>query len=552
MGSHPSILDNSHFKYISNYSPSKFSSSISQEKTHYIILSCNAEFQNIINDQNKKELSPLGKEQAMDTGFQIKLNLLGIPFSEINIFTSPDITNIQTALYMANIIDCYDVSNKFLYINKNLASIYSLDIDCNSTQNFLSKEKYKNIIMELCKGKKYYFSNKDFNEMKNIINKEQTQDDINKRFNEITELIYKYIIDKYSNTNNNSISIICTTKDRLNHILSKLISIMNFTEDNKVNIELNKEIDFNTSYCFQISFSPEKKYSYLGKLLPNVIDINKNINTNKKINNRFIAIMRHGERIDSTNFKKNQESPKNDPELTYEGIKQALNIGIQLSNYLKEEKFEINEINIFNSPSLRTLQTGILAGGAADYSDKIEKTIRIITDLNETSVEGGFENNKEESPIYYHKDKDKHLKSVYDKYITKLIKDRNYRYGRLDFSSILGKKSFEDGETMKKRAENVINNIREFSKTGYNQGENTLNIISTHQLNVAMIVEYLIQELNKKLKEKGLNEIKIVDQSFGYCHCYLFKYDENDEFSFVGLFKPDIYGCFQHNTIKFN
>ena len=106
--------------------------------------------------------------------------------------------------------------------------------------------------------------------------------------------------------------------------------------------------------------------------------------------------MRHGERIDNTNFKKNQELPKYDPELTYEGMKQAINVGIQLNNFLRDENIELNEINIFNSPSSRTLQTGILAAGAVDYSDEIEKNIRIITDLNETSVEGGFENNKEE------------------------------------------------------------------------------------------------------------------------------------------------------------
>ena len=28
--------------------------------------------------------------------------------------------------------------------------------------------------------------------------------------------------------------------------------------------------------------------------------------------------------------------------------------------------------------------------------------------------------------------------------------------------------------------------------------------------------------------------------------------DENDEFSFIGLLKPDIYDCFQYNLIKFN
>ena len=543
MGNHTSIIDKSNFKYLKNYSPSKFSSSISQEKTHYIILTCNGE-------SNNNELTGLGKEQAMEIGCQLKLNLLGINFQEINIFTSPYIKNIQTSLYVTNIIDCDDNSNKFLYINKNLADIYNPEFDYNSIQDLFSRELYSNLIGPLYQGQKYNLENKDFGEMKNVINKTQTEADIINRFNEITELIYKYILNKYRNSDDNSLNIICTNKEQINQILSKLITLFGIDKDNKVNLELNIEKNYNETFCFKISFSPEKMFYYLGKLLPSKIGLNESINSNKKINNRFIAIMRHGERIDNTKLKINQESQKYDPELTFEGMKQAINAGIQLHNYFIEEKIEINEINIYNSPSLRTLQTGILAGGAVDYSDQIEKTIRIITDLNETSVEGGFENNKEESPIYYHKDKDKNLKIIYDKYITNLIKDRKYRYGTLDFSSILGKEVLEDGEIMKKRAENVITNINEFSRTSYNEGENTLNIISTHQLNVAMIVEFLIQELNKELKEKGLDEIKIVDQSFGYCHCYLFKFDENDEFSYVGLIKPDIYGCFQHNINK--
>ena len=232
-------------------------------------------------------------------------------------------------------------------------------------------------------------------------------------------------------------------------------------------------------------------------------------------------------------------------------MKQAINVGIQLRNYFLKEKYDINDINIFNSPSLRTLETGILSGGAVDYSDKIEKVIRIITDLNETSVKGGFENNKKESPIYYHKDKDKNLKILYDKYITTLIKERKYRYGSLDFNSILGKNGYEDGETMKKRAENVITNIKGFSLTSYNKGENTLNIVATHKLNVSMIVEFLIKEINKENKDKE-KEIKIVDQSFGYCHCYLFKFDENNNFKFVGMFNPDIYECFECDINIFN
>jgi broad specificity phosphatase PhoE len=270
----------------------------------------------------------------------------------------------------------------------------------------------------------------------------------------------------------------------------------------------------------------------------------------KKRNNRYLAIMRHGERIDSTDFRKSQELPKNDPELTYEGMKQAINIGIQLRNLIRyEHNLEINEINIFNSPSARTLQTGILAAGAMDYMDNIEKVIRIITDLNETSVQGGFENNKNESPIFYYKDKDKELNILYNKYINNLIKGRNYKYSSMDFSSILGDEALEDPEIMKKRAETVITNIQGYIESSYNIDNNTLNIVSTHQLNVSMIVKYLINELNKERKEKNIDEIKLEEQAFGYCCCFLFKYDCDNNFSYLGMLNPNPFDSFEYKLV---
>ena len=536
MGNHSTKQENSPIKYIINYSPSKFSSSLDQEKAHYIILTCNGESRNILNDQENKELSEIGIEQAVDIGIQLKLNLLGINISEINIFSSPKINNIQNALYIINTFDHDDTCKKCIFINKNLSDLYNPSLDFESINDLISQNSFQKLIYPLYKGKKYTLYKYDFNETKNIINEKQTKDDIIKRFNEITELIYQQIINNYSNYTNNSLNIICTNKEQLNHILSKLISIMKLNNENKINLELKKEMNFCTTYCFKIVVSSENKYNYLDKLISGKIRI-----VPKKINNRFIAIMRHGERIDNTKLKINQELPKNDPELTYEGMKQAMNVGLQLHKYFIEENFEINDINIFNSPSMRTLQTGILTAGMADYQDEIEKVIRIITDLNETSVKGGFENNKEESPIYYYKNKDKKLLKLYDKYITKLIDNRKYRYSSLNFHSILGKESFEDGETMKKRAENVITHINAFSSTSYNKGENTLNIVSTHQLNVAMIVDFLINEINKENKNKGLEEIKIVDQSFGYCYCFLFKFNEKNEFSFIRSFEPNIF-----------
>ena len=543
-------IKNSSFNYLKNYSSSNFSSSISQEKINYIILTCKGQPENIVEDaeknQSNQQLSSLGIDQALDIGIQLKLNLLGINLSEINIFTSPYISDIQTVLNITNSFDNDDSINKYLYINKNLSDKYNPSINYKNSKDNNYHDLYNKVISPLYYKKKYTIDNNNVPKIKNNKSSEKDEENIINRFNGITESIYKYIEKKSENNNNNSLNIICTPKIQLKYVLEKLISIVNSKKEDKINTDIIYENKFVSTYCFKIT--PQKELIYLGKLIPKKTE-NKNV-INKNKDNRYIAIMRHGERIDNTNFKKNQELPKYDPELTYEGMKQAINVGIQLNNFLRDENIELNEINIFNSPSSRTLQTGILAAGAVDYSDEIEKNIRIITDLNETSVEGGFENNKEESPIYYYKDKDKNLNILYDKYITKLIKDRNYRYGTLDFSSILGKEMLEDGEKMKQRAQNVINNIKNFSQTSYNQGENTLNIISTHQLNVSMIVEYLIDELNKEKNEQEKIEIK--DQAFGYCCCYLFKFDENDEFSFIGLLKPDIYDCFQYNLIKFN
>ena len=543
-------IKNSSFNYLKNYSSSNFSSSISQEKTNYIILTCKGQTENIVEDaeknQSNQQLSSLGIDQALDIGIQLKLNLLGINLSEINIFTSPYISDIQTVLNITNSFDNDDSINKYLYINKNLSDKYNPSINYKNSKDNNYHDLYNKVISPLYYKKKYTIDNNNVPKIKNNISYEKDEENIINRFNGITESIYKYIEKKSEKNNNNILNIICIPKIQLKYVLEKLISIVNSKKEDKINTDIIYENKFVSTYCFKIT--PQKELIYLGKLIPKKTE-NKNV-INKNKDNRYIAIMRHGERIDNTNFKKNQELPKYDPELTYEGMKQAINIGIQLNNFLRDENIELNEINIFNSPSSRTLQTGILAAGAVDYSDEIEKNIRIITDLNETSVEGGFENNKEESPIYYYKDKDKNLNILYDKYITKLIKDRNYRYGTLDFSSILGKEMLEDGEKMKQRAQNVINNIKNFSQTSYNQGENTLNIISTHQLNVSMIVEYLIDELNKEKNEQEKIEIK--DQAFGYCCCYLFKFDENDEFSFIGLLKPDIYDCFQYNLIKFN
>ena len=101
-------------------------------------------------------------------------------------------------------------------------------------------------------------------------------------------------------------------------------------------------------------------------------------------------------------------------------------------------------------------------------------------------------NNKEQSPIFYYKDKDKDLNDLYDKYVNYLIKERNYKYNNMDFTSILGKEEFEDIDSIRKRSENIISNIKQFVKTSYKSNENTLSIITTHQLNANIMLDFLI------------------------------------------------------------
>ena len=555
--------------YIKYYSSVKLSSTISQENTKYIILMRHGERQDCddvtpptIKNINDPELSSIGIQQALDIGHQLKLNLMGINFSEINIFTSPFTRTMQTGLNTANGFDANDSINKNIYIIKNLAE-NGYD---NGFENNLNKgpiyygrkdKRYKNLYNQLIlpyyDKKKYKWNDFDF---ESKLRENETDETIKDRYYTVIADLYNFI--KSKNTNNgNSLNIISTHQYGVSFMMEKIMSILNESksENEKINFDFKSQrYFFCCTYCFKITI--EKEFNYLGQLNPNILrrDIlilknenGKMLDPNKR-NNRYLAIIRHGERIDSTPFRKNQELPKYDPELTFEGMMQAMNIGVQLRNLFRYKyNIEINELSIYNSPSARTLQTGILTAGAFDYMDKIEKVIRIITDLNETSVKGGFENNKEESPIFYYKDKDKNLNILYKKYIDSLIKGRNYRYSNLDFSSMLGKESFEDGEVMKKRAQTVITNIKGYVESSFTKDNNTLNIVSTHQLNVSMIVDYLISELNKQRKEQGVEEIKINDQSFGYCYCFLFKIDQNNEFSYLGLLKPNAFNCFEDN-----
>ena len=128
MGIRSSSTNNfSELQYLKNYDSVKLSSTITDDNNKYIIIMRHGERQDcdesptLIQNLDDPELSSIGLKQALDIGHQLKLNLLGINFSEINIFTSPFTRTIQTALNTANGFDVNDKINKNIYIIKDLA-----------------------------------------------------------------------------------------------------------------------------------------------------------------------------------------------------------------------------------------------------------------------------------------------------------------------------------------------------------------------------------------------------------------------------------------------
>ena len=240
---------------------------------------------------------------------------------------------------------------------------------------------------------------------------------------------------------------------------------------------------------------------------------------------RFIIIMRHGERIDNID-KKSQILPKEDPELTENGINQAINIGKKLrETYLKE--IEISEINIFSSPSARTLMTAIYS--SISLNNKVLKNLCFITNLAEYGVTNGFKNNKKESPMYYFIDSDKEYKKLWDNFIIKPTKNNNFHFSRFDFqSNLIG---MENPDEMKNRFMKVMEGILTYSSTSYC---NSVNFAVSHQLSICYMIEECFKEMNVDMNDY------IKEQHCGYCSTYIFAFNEQEKLEFLGDLKPDI------------
>ncbi len=240
---------------------------------------------------------------------------------------------------------------------------------------------------------------------------------------------------------------------------------------------------------------------------------------------KFIIIMRHGERIDSVD-KKSQILPKEDPELTQNGINQAINIGKKLRETFFKE-IEISEMNIFSSPSARTLMTAIYS--SISLNSKVSKNLCCITNLAEYGVDKGFKNNKKESPIYYFIDSDKEYKKLWDKFIIKPTKGTNFKFSKFDFeSNLIG---MENPDEMKIRFMKVMEGILTYSSTS---SCNSVNFAVSHQLSICYMIEECFKEMNVDMNDY------IKEQHCGYCSTYIFAFNEQEKLEFLGDLKPDI------------
>ena len=206
--------------YLKHYSSFKLSSSIFQENNRYIVVMRHGERQDCDDNQrpliysiDDPELSSIGIRQSLDIGHQLKLNLLGINFSEINIFTSPFTRTIQTSLNTANGFDANDSINKNIYIIKDLAENgykegFEKSIDRGPLYYGRNNNEYKNLYNELVvpyyQHKKYFWNDFDFESKIKEIEKEE---EIKDRFYTIIDNLYKYINSKNTN-NGNSLNII--------------------------------------------------------------------------------------------------------------------------------------------------------------------------------------------------------------------------------------------------------------------------------------------------------------------------------------------------------
>ena len=229
-------------------------------------------------------------------------------------------------------------------------------------------------------------------------------------------------------------------------------------------------------------------------------------------NKKVIIVMRHGERIDLVDRKK-QRLKEYDPELTALGKKQAKEIGQRVLE--RCDKFDY--VNVYSSPFTRTLMTGLAFIDNFNICDN--KCIYISKDLSEFLSINGFK---------------------YDPLPTLLINNTNkfIRESFLNFDDINVKYfTNKDSKDMIKYPEVFEDAVKRYTSIGEeiferikndNKKGNSLNVIITHGYGVQIITDLLLS------KCKSHKNIVIFPE---YCSSYCFN-NINDTLNYVDEIVP--------------
>ena len=242
---------------------------------------------------------------------------------------------------------------------------------------------------------------------------------------------------------------------------------------------------------------------------------------------KSLIVMRHGERIDSSNLQNYaQILPKYDPELTENGINQAQDVAKQIKKSIKNNKDKISTLNIYCSPFTRTIMTGLNVALKLNLENN---NLFIVNSLFEIATKNNFEffplnslliNNKSDKKNEYEKFIDKTAEKIKN---LKIIKYKE----KFDNNDIKYPEEFKDAiDRYKKIGEELFDEISK-------NGNNNINIIVTHGYGVQVITEFFFGKTPNK-DELLNNEIFLVD----YCTSYCFNFINNNQMKFIGRIEP--------------
>ena len=240
----------------------------------------------------------------------------------------------------------------------------------------------------------------------------------------------------------------------------------------------------------------------------------------------FLILCRHGERIDCTFERENQESNKGDPELTNNGINLSKSLGQKIAERF-QSYVEENKIILYVSPFTRTLQTAIaLRNEMQSNFQQTNQQLIINKNLGECNI---YSYNLYPDVLYLNLANNRHNSVLYEQLVGSKMTEGKVNYEIINIDGNV--KYREDIKESDERYEICLKNILDELKGK----ESKLVIIVTHGEGVAACCRYLCnkikekhqQDNNKKLWPNFLNTITGDNQD--YCNSFCFKINNTGE-----------------------